>query len=191
MSVLPGFPMPPLRRAGQLSPLVNIHPGQQIKVNTQDAMPITLASQTDRVKAILNQMLPKVCRQHVYRVDHAHLFSEDCEFVKWTFYNDLSVKLKVETNWMHDECEARPMVEDLEEWKATAIMCCEAGDDVWPRPKPGEPPAFQNFGQANSLNNLRQQQSLAGSQMQQQQLQLGNQLAGALGMGNIFGNAGK
>lgn len=108
---------------------------QQGHMQQQMAAASTRSIRADQLKHILNQLLPVVCREHVYKVDHAHSLPHDCEIIKWTFFNDLSVMLKVATNWMQDDCEALPIIEDMEEWEANAIMCCEAGDDVWPRPK--------------------------------------------------------
>jgi hypothetical protein len=101
--------------------------------------------------------------------------------VKWTFFNDLSVRLKVATNVMINSGDAEPIIDDFVCWQADAIMKCEAGDDVWPRPKPMEsthtPPGVSSLhaGQWNS-----QQQSGLASSINQQAVHSG------FGLGGLF-----
>lgn len=182
MQVLSGQSMPSLGGAGRLE-LAQ----QQVSM----AATSNMAVRSLQVKRLLNNLLPEVCREHVYKVDHEHSIVDDCEIVKWTFFNDLSVRLKVAANIMLDSGEAEPIIEDYECWQADAIMKCEAGDDVWPRPKrmgsTQTPPGVSslNSGQMNSLSGLAQQQSLAGSQHLNQS-GINNALAGALGLGGLF-----
>ena len=127
----------------------------------------------------------------MYKVDHEHSVIDNCEIVKWTFFNDLSVRLKVEANVMLDSGELEPVIEDFELWQADALMKCEAGEDVWPRPKRPvdalsgmRAASAQQSGQMNSLQNLQRQQSLLGSSINEQAALSG--VANALGLGGLF-----
>lgn len=162
----------------------------QVAMQQQQAnksISINMATHAGRLKHLINDLLPEQCRQHVYKVDHEHIVSEMCELVKWTFFNDLSVRLKVDADFMMEDGDIRPIIDDMEEWEATALMTCEAGDDVWPRPKSrgsSQSPqglSSQQSGQANSLNALAQQQGLLGNSINQSAV--GNALAGAMGLG--------
>lgn len=136
---------------------------------------------TGQIKQLLNNLLPKVCHAHVYKCDHERSLVDNCEIVKWTFFNDLSVRLKVATNVMINSGDAEPIIDDFVCWQADAIMKCEAGDDVWPRPKPMEsthtPPGVSSLhaGQFNS-----QQQSGLASSINQQAVHSG------FGLGGLF-----
>ncbi len=102
----------------------------------------------------LRLMCPPVIWKNVFRAENAHLDSEDCEYIRLTFYNDQSVIIKMKL----DGDTATALCDDFEEWTATAIMKCEAGEDIWERPKQLPPSAVassQNFGAANSLSNLQ------------------------------------
>ena len=97
---------------------------------------------------VLRGFLPHVCNKHVYRFEHRQKYSttEDVIFCycKWTFFNDLDVKLRLRVNNIKN-CshvnltELREHItvdhEDYEAWMADAIMRCEAGEDIWERPK--------------------------------------------------------
>ena len=54
------------------------------------------------VEKIANQLLPKVCVKHVYRIEHQRSMQmiDNCEYVyiSWTFYNDQRVRLKARVN---------------------------------------------------------------------------------------------
>jgi hypothetical protein len=188
---------------------LNIRPGQITQVRNKTATEVqaqmqaaqqqiqnNMAMQSPRMihqetmKGMVMDLLPSVCKEHVYQIAHERIVAQDCQLVKWTFFNDTSVRLKVEVDWLQDDCTLRTLCDDFEEWQATAIMQCEAGDDVWPRPKPGSAQqgnSSPNFGQANSLANLQRQQSLLGGQASHiNQQAVGNALGNALGLGGLF-----
>ena len=127
-----------------------------------------------RLKHLLSELLPEVCRKHVYNVNHEHSLLDNYEIIKWTFFNDLSVRLKVDADFMMEDGDLRPITDDFECWQADAIMKCEAGDDVWPRPKPmesGQTPqgvSSLHSGQMNSLSSLAQQQGSLGNSINHQ-----------------------
>lgn len=185
---------PMMMCSNQLPPNLNLKPGQwthvqktatQVKMQ-QEAMARSL--DPNHIKHLLNQLLPEVCRKHVYKVDHEFSPLHCCDLVKWTFYNDLSVKLKIDRDWLQDECNMRPIIDDKEEWDATAIMMCEAGEDEWPRPKATGGNASQgpSAQQMQQMQNLQSQAAqLQGSGMMNQQA-LGNQLSNVLGLGSLF-----
>lgn len=125
------------------------------------------------VEKIANQLLPKVCEKHVYRIEHQRSMQmiDNCEYVyiSWTFYNDQRVRLKARVN-REDEfsylgIRLEPMGVDFEEWQADAIMRCEAGEDVWDRPKP-QPDLFA-AAQAQAAA-IQASQQLANSSLNQQ-----------------------
>jgi len=171
-------------------------PTKQNMTATQVAMQQQMAAQTtrsiagDHMRHLLNQILPEQCRKHVYKVDHEHLVVEHCEIVKWTFFNDLSIRLKVHSILDQGSDTLEPIIDDFELWQADALMKCEAGEDVWPRPKPVDPlsgvASSQQSGKLNSSQNLQRQQSLAGLGQANQQAAIGNALSNALGMGGLF-----
>jgi len=135
----------------------------------------------------LHEMIPPIIWKNVYRTDEAHLVSEDCELIKFTFFNDQTIKLKVSIEGVHkgQDLESSIVVleDDFEEWKAMAIMMCEAGDDVWERPKPDP---FSGAASAQqTATQVRAQQQQAYSQLASQQAALSSQL-----QGNLLGNAG-
>ncbi len=110
-------------------------------------------------RMILKTMLPDIVWENVYRCEEAHLDSEDCEFVNLTFYNNQAINLKMRIK-LDSTLAAYEYIDllcdDFEEWKAHAIMMCEAGEDIWPRPTP-EPAwqaSSQNLGAA-SFSNLQ------------------------------------
>lgn len=95
------------------------------------------------------RLLPDVCQQHVYRCDHERSLQmvDDSTYVyiSWIFFNDERVRLKCRVKYKnkHDpewltDIKLVPMCDDFEEWQADAIMRCEAGGDVWHRPKQQE-----------------------------------------------------
>lgn len=144
----------------------------------------------EHIKRLLNNLLPEVCKQHVYLFTHERSEYHMCDLVKWTFYNDQSVKLKVETDWLRDAATARPLIEDFEEWQATAIMICEAGEDEWPRPKPSSGSTSGQMGassqaRAQQLSGLMNAQNSQNSQ-NLNQAALGNALGQAMGLSGIF-----
>lgn len=66
-------------------------------------------------------------------------------YISWIFFNDERVRLKCRVKYKnkHDpewltDIKLVPMCDDFEEWQADAIMRCEAGGDVWHRPKQQE-----------------------------------------------------
>jgi len=127
-----------------------------------------------QVRKLLNNLLPEVCREHIYKCDHEHSAEAGCEIVKWTFFNDLSVRLKVDAEWMLNDGNLTPLIEDFECWQADAIMKCEAGEDVWPRPKPEPESTSAQMGQSQA-----NQQQASGL------MNASNALGGAL-EGSIF-----
>ena len=136
-------------------------------------------------------MVPDIVWKNVYRTDEVHLVAEDCELVKLTFYNDLSVKLKVSIDGIHNgksiEQSITPLCEDFEDWKATAIMTCEAGDDVWERPKPESRSGVSGQATATQVRVMQQQQYARMQQgLANQSASFGQGLIQGLGQG-IFG----
>lgn len=95
------------------------------------------------VTEIANRVLPEVCRDHVYRSEHNIIKNpaemKEYAYVSWTFYNDQRVTMKFEINpeeaFVYEGIRLIPVGVDVEEWQADAIMRCEAGEDVWERPK--------------------------------------------------------
>ena len=190
----------PMMMCSNHPPNLNIKPGQvmhvqktatEVTIQQQQmskSMATDMAVRSQQIKHLLNNLLPEQCREHVYKVDHEHSLVDDCEIVKWTFFNDLSVRLKVAANLVLDGGgdDIEPIIEDYELWQADALMKCEAGEDVWPRPKAtggnaSQGPSAQQMQQMQQLQGLAQQ----GSGMMNQQA-LGNQLSNALGLGSLF-----
>jgi hypothetical protein len=143
----------------------------QMCVNTlppPPPMPITQS----RTEDLAHDLLPKVCCKHVYRFDHVlHDTPERLASVvtaKWTFFNDQSVMLKadVEVDDATGKANLVPIDEDfdMEEWKATAIMVCDAGEEVWQRPKPQ--PISGGLGGPLSAAQANQMQQAGSQQMQ-------------------------
>lgn len=189
---------PQIMCSGSSPPNLNLKPGQMTQVRNKTATEVAaqmqqasmatisnMAVRSMRLKNLLNELLPEVCREHVYKCDHEHSVVDNCEIVKWTFFNDLAVRLKVDTDWMMDEANLEPVIEDFELWQADAIMKCEAGDDVWPRPKPQDSASAQ---MGNSQANAQQLSGLMNSQNSNMmnQAALGNALGNALGLGGLF-----
>lgn len=137
----------------------------------------------------LREMIPEVIWKNVYRTDEAHVITDDAELIKLTFYNDQMIKLRVVIEDLGDERTIRPLCDDFEEWKATAIMMCEAGDDVWERPKPEIPGGAQRTAtQVNQMQHALQQQG-AGAFSGSGQAGAGNalsSLAGSMGMSGLL-----
>lgn len=151
------------------------------------------------VEAIANQLLPKVCHKHVYRTEHQRSMQvvDDGEYVyvSWTFFNDERVRLKArvirEDPFAYLGIRLEPLHEDYEAWQADAIMRCEAGEDIWPRPKQeplfGAGPvqgAFNPALQANAQLQAQQLGALSSGALQSSSSQQGalSGLANALGI---------
>lgn len=92
------------------------------------------------IKSVVRGLLPDVCEEHLY--DHSIAVDYDIAtdthviYAKWTFTNDRSVRLKAQipkTRADIDPLDAMTIEGDLEEWKAHAIMICDAGEPVWPK----------------------------------------------------------
>lgn len=113
------------------------------------------------VDNIVNKLLPEVCRDHVYRseVQRSMQMVDNGEYVyvSWTFFNDQRVRLKARVHrddeFVYLGIRLEPECDDFEEWQADAIMRCEAGEDVWERPK--KPQITQDM--FNEMLNQRQQ----------------------------------
>lgn len=95
------------------------------------------------IEEILNRLLPKVCRANVYRMEAQRSYQavDQGEYIYgvWTFFNDERVRLKariLEDEFSYMGIKLEPQCDDFEAWQADAIMRCEAGTDVWDRPKP-------------------------------------------------------
>ena len=94
------------------------------------------------LEAIIIDLLPDVCQEHVYRFDHSRSITavDNGEYVyaAWTFYNDERVRMKLRVHrddpYSHMRLRLEPVDFDLIEWQADAIMRCEAGEDIWDRP---------------------------------------------------------
>lgn len=94
------------------------------------------------IEEILNRLLPKVCRANVYRMEAQRSYQavDQGEYIYgvWTFFNDERVRLKariLEDEFSYMGIKLEPQCDDFEAWQADAIMRCEAGTDVWDRPK--------------------------------------------------------
>lgn len=142
----------------------------------QNAMATTttdVRAADETIKQVVRGFLPHVCNKHVmdFKVRTQVSLAEDRHVVyaKWTFYNDQDVRLKAYVaRAVEDPIDITNMVSlrlrttvdcDLEEWQADAIMRCEAGEEVWERPKPN---AFSGVSQAAGA----QQGSLAQQGLQ-------------------------
>lgn len=152
-----------------------------------------MAVQPRTLKALLIQqmrdLIPPVVWENVYRTDEAHIGPEDCELIKLTFYNDQSIKLKVrleeDTTMMGGINVITPICDDFEEWCATAVMTCDAGEDVWERPKPEQSAGLTaSQVRAQQLQGQQQMQQLGGGAFS------GSGQAGAFGQGLAAGGLG-
>ena len=203
MRLLPGPHLPPLAAARlndsqnlsnaltrqalqnaslQVNPIMcqnSVPPSPLWNQKTQKVLNVSLM--IDSLGNVARGFLPHVCEKHVYRFDHKVIRDqrglETVIYAKWTFFNDLDVKLKIrwyedmdaEINHTNLRKSLEPMCEDYEAWMATAIMACEAGEDIWERPKPSAVQrAYSQFAasinqqasqQASQLNSLATQQS--------------------------------
>ena len=143
---------------------------------------------------VVSEYLPDVCKKHLHEFKHQcdvrHAYCDVLIYAKWTFYNDQSVILKftfmgdLKTPIAQEAIRSKLVMDcdDYESWQADAIMRCEAGEDIWERPKR----VTGNFSaQAAGLASLGQQQSLAGMQQAQaaRQNALGNRQAALTGGG--------
>ena len=154
--------------------------------------PLSQSVETRTLKALLieqmRNMIPPVVWDNVYRTDEVHIAAEDAELIKLTFYNDRSIKLKVSIlGRAHepDDFDRRitPLCDDFEEWCATAIMLCEAGDDVWERPKPESSSGLMGSASSQQTATQVRAQQLA-MQQQLSQAAIGNGL-GSFGQGMV------
>lgn len=167
------------------------------KVWHTSQQPGSMVDSPPRGAELAMAMLPEVCREHIHRFDHAlHDSPKSLSKVmvaKWTFFNDQSVTLKARINIDADKgiADLIPVDEgfDMEEWKAVAIMVCDAGEEVWDRPKV-LPPGSGSQATATQARSMQQASS------QQMQSALGG-LSGSFGQGllqglsqNIFGGQG-
>lgn len=160
------------------SSLGSIKPGKArlVAQGAQAMIPRTL-------KIILQQdlrdMIPDVVWNNVYRTDETHVIAEDCELIKFTFFNDQTISLKayILPRTAENEIHIETLCDDFEEWCATAIMKCDAGEDVWKRPKPGVNPLF---------NLTAVQIRTIQSKSQSQQVGAGN-VQGGFGQAGAFG----
>ena len=99
--------------------------------------------ESEIIMQIVRDLLPVACRKHTadIAVSRSLQMVDDGEYiyVTWKFYNDERVRLKLRV--VHTErfsyrgIRLEPMNIDFEEWRADAIMRCDVGKDVIPRPK--------------------------------------------------------
>lgn len=183
----------PQMMIGKSPPPMNLRPGQVTHV--------TPPRDTRTMKALLTKglrsMIPEVVWENVYRTDEAHVIAGDCELIKLTFYNDQMITLKVrfeeETSMIGGINVVTPLCDDFEEWCATAIMKCDAGEDVWERPKSGavggSPNLTATAARAQQLQAMQQMQQLAGNPYSGS-AEAGAGLAGAFGQGYANGLLG-
>lgn len=112
-------------------------------------------------------MIPDVVWKNVYRTDEAHLSEYDCELIKFTFYNDQTIKLEVRfeefPNGLSTPVTITPLCDDFEEWCATAIMTCDAGEDIWDRPNPDSDGMGNMTATEVRARQMQMQQSLQGA----------------------------
>jgi hypothetical protein len=181
---------------------MKLQPWKVWNTHVQGQMATTMNTELEKqtIESVVRGFLPHVCNKHVYefKVNVQTNLAEDrhVAYAKWTFFNDQDVRLKayvaraVEDPIDPDRMTAirlRTTTEcDLEEWQADAIMRCEAGEEVWERPKPN---AFAGVSQAASAQqaSLAQQALQQGQQSQQGALSSGlNALAGGLLSGGMF-----
>lgn len=165
---------------------------QNSVAQNQMANTLNMEMQQQLIESVARGFLPHVCNKNVYKFEHQLIRRESTfqtiVYCKWTFFNDQDMRLELEWNQEEDaginHTELRqaltPLCDDFEEWQATAIMKYEAGEDVWPRPKPS---AFaQGASQQATAAQVRAQQAQLGSQMQSQADALSSGLiGGALG----------
>jgi len=141
-------------------------------------------------------MIPDVVWENVYRTDEAHMIAEDCDLIKLTFFNDqmISLKARISPRTPDNETCIEILCDDFEEWCATAIMTCDAGEDIWERPKPEQSQASQNLTatQVRAMQQQSQQQfqqALAGGSFGsagQVQAGFGQGLAQGLAAGGLL-----
>lgn len=159
------------------------------KVHQQMANTVNMEMQQKLIESVARGFLPHVCNEHVHRFEHELIRRHDkmqtIVYCKWTFFNDQDMRLELE--WHQDmdagitHTELRqaltPLCDDYEEWQAMAIMKCEAGEDVWPRPKPSSG-VSGNF--SATAAQVRAQQQASQSQMQSAAAGLSSGLLGGV-----------
>lgn len=156
---------PPNMSAGSFGQL-SMKPGGMIRPSQPPPIP---ATQTLKVLLMqqMRNLIPPVVWENVYRTDETRLDAELCEMIKFTFFNDQTIKLKVrleeETSMMGGINVVTPICDDFEEWCATAIMMCDAGEDVWDRPKPESSGASQVTASQVSAMQAQQNRLMQGA----------------------------
>ena len=159
---------PMIMCSNTLPPPTNIKPGQAMHVNNAlSGIQSAVSSNVPRtLKIMLKQqfrnMIPDVVWDNVYRTDETHVTAEDCELIKFTFFNDQTITLKayILPRTTTDELTIEVLCDDFEEWCATAIMKCDAGEDVWERPKPDSGVGAQRTATQVRAQQLQAQQSM-------------------------------
>lgn len=132
-------------------------------INSQQI--ITLAKQ------VLRSLIPiDTFWENVYRIDLSVKLDTDTYLMKFTWFNDQSMKLEISNRLMQDEMVIGIVEDDFEAWKAEAIMRCEAGEDFYERPKAVWPGGVssglstvqtaQNALSRNHLQTIQQQSSM-------------------------------
>lgn len=146
---------------------------QSVQKQYQSNIMAQNAANTDRlIRSVIEGFLPHVCNKHVYRFDYRVIERpqnmQTVVYCKWTFFNDLDVKLELlwerdmGSNMDHSELRKSltPMCDDYEAWMATAIMTCEAGEDVWARPSKPSSASFGGSAQQHAQQARAAQQNL-------------------------------
>lgn len=173
---------------------LNLNPGQIWNTQMAKAMSARMNIDliTNRAGDLVQGTLPEVCRKYVYEFKHTVNRSTealaDYVYAKWTFFNDQSISLKAEIVIDEDggvaDCKL-PDDFDMEEWEAHAIMVCDAGEEIWKRPKIPTSAQLAGLAQAN------QAQSQASQRMQSARGAASSGFGGGMLQGlaqGIFGN---
>lgn len=87
------------------------------------------------VKHLFKNLIPiDTFWENVYRTDMSMRLISGTYILKFTFFNDETMKIEFSRKDIQDETVIVPVCDDFEAWKAEALMRCEAGEDVYERP---------------------------------------------------------
>jgi hypothetical protein len=128
--------------------------------------------------------------ENVYRVDTTKKLADDSFHLKFTFYNDLHMKLPYRFERIGDMDTLVPMLEaeEMEAWKAEAIMKCEAGEEVYERSGIQFCHNTTNYYGPSLAQQLGQQQASLNQQVQQVTMTSGTRDPGSGGFFSSFGD---
>lgn len=143
------------------------------------AMITNTTAQKAMIKSMMKILVPiDTFWRNVYRFDIAVHTYADAMVVKFTFYNDESMKLEIDQKTIQDEAVVVPRCDDFEAWKAEALMRCEAGEDFYERPKAEMPGGVSSaLSQVQMGQNALYQQRLNTIAQQSSMQQLGQGIA--------------